>query len=368
MDTHCDELGANERKEQIMKKGVLTHTLVAAAVLTSSGVATAAGDINAGKARAAVCGACHGINGEGNPAFPDPANPGKTKAVPALAGQNAGYFAKQIHDFKSGARKDALMTGQALPLGDSDIANMGAYYASITPKPIDADASLVAKGEQLYLGGDMTRGISACMACHGPDAEGNDLAKWPALDGQLTGYTSAQLHAFRSGDRSNDPNNMMRDVASQLSNNDIEAVSAYLASIGAAATKTVTAAPAPTKAATAEKTEEMKEAPALVPAMAEKEAAAAPAVVTSGGADGAALFQASCFACHGPAAPALNAPQSGVKANWVPRMEKAGGLDGLVANAINGVPGTAMAPRGGSGLSDDELKAAVEYMLSQSGL
>lgn len=98
-------------------------------------------------------------------------------------------------------------------------------------------------------------------------------------------------------------------------------------------------------------------------------AAAAPAPAASGGAgDGAALFQGSCFACHGPAAPALQAPQSGMKADWEPRLQKAGGVDGLTTNAITGIAGTAMAPRGGSALSDAEMKAAVEFMLSQSGL
>ena len=97
-------------------------------------------------------------------------------------------------------------------------------------------------------------------------------------------------------------------------------------------------------------------------------AAPAPPVASSGAANGAALFQASCFACHGPAAPALNAPQAGVKDNWAPRLEKAGGRDGLVANAITGVAGTAMAPRGGSSLTDDEMAAAVDHILAEVGL
>lgn len=337
-----------------MKKVVLTNSLVAAVALTISGAATA-GDVAAGKAKAPVCGACHGMNGEGNPAFPDPMNPGKTKAVPSLAGQNAGYTAKQLQDFKSGARKDALMTGQALGLSDADMANLGAYYATVAGKAGSAgDADLVAKGKALYQGGDMARGVSACMACHGPDAAGNDGARWPALSGQLEGYTVAQIHAFRDGSRTNDANSMMRDVAARLTDADVAAVTAYLASLGAPAAK---AAPAPAPVA-----EKKAEAPAAAPA----QAAAAPAA--GGAADGAALFQGSCFACHGPAAPALNAPQSGVKANWEPRLEKAGGVDGLVKSAITGVAGTAMAPRGGSALSDDEIKAAIEYMLSQSGL
>ncbi len=343
-----------------MKKVVWTNTVAVALALAVSGAAVAAGDVNAGKAKAAVCGACHGMNGEGNPAFPDPMNPGKTKAVPSLAGQNAGYMVKQLQDFKSGARKDALMTGQALGLSDADMVNLGAYYITVAGKAGSAgDAELIAKGKALYQGGDMARGISACMACHGPDAAGNDLAKWPALSGQLGDYTVAQLHAFRDGSRDNDPNKMMRDVASVLNDGDIAAITAYLNSLGAPVAKSVPAAPVAAAAPAA------APEPAATESAKETAAASAPA---AGGADGAALFQGSCFACHGPAAPALQAPQSGMKADWEPRLQKTGGVDGLTQSAIAGVAGTAMAPRGGSALSDAEMKAAVEYMLSQSGL
>lgn len=80
------------------------------------------------------------------------------------------------------------------------------------------------------------------------------------------------------------------------------------------------------------------------------------------------LYQTKCFACHGPAAAALNAPQVGVKSSWEPRLHRAGGIGGLLNNAISGVPGTAMAPRGGSSLSDDELQRVIEYMLNKSGV
>ncbi len=343
-----------------MKKVVFRQTWIVAAALALSGGAAVAGDAAAGKARAAVCGACHGMNGEGNPAFPDPMNPGKTKAVPSLAGQNAGYMVKQLQDFKSGARKDALMTGQAMGLSDADMANLGAHYVTVAGKSADSvDADLAAQGKALYQGGDMARGVTACMACHGPDAAGNSSAKWPGLSGQLAGYTVAQLEAFRSGARTNDPNNMMRDVAARLTDGDIAAVNAYLQSVGGAAAKPA-AAPTP---APVEEVAPADPAPAVAPA-----AAPAPPVASSGAANGAALFQASCFACHGPAAPALNAPQAGVKDNWAPRLEKAGGRDGLVANAITGVAGTAMAPRGGSSLTDDEMAAAVDHILAEVGL
>ena len=93
--------------------------------------------------------------------------------------------------------------------------------------------------------------------------------------------------------------------------------------------------------------------------------ATAPAAAPAGGADGASLFQTNCFACHSPAtAAALNAPAIGDKAAWKDRIAK--GVDALYAVAINGsATNPVMAPRGGTGLSDDELKAAVDYMVAQ---
>ncbi len=344
-----------------MKKAVWTQTWIAAALLAVTGTAMAAGDVEAGKAKAAICGACHGATGQGNPAFPDPMNPGSMKALPALAGQNAGYLAKQLQDFKSGARKDALMSGTAMGLSDADIANLSAYYASVAgAEAVAADAALVAKGKSLYQGGDMARSVTACMACHGPDAAGNDLARWPGLTGQLSAYTAAQLVAFRSGSRYNDPNRMMQDVAARLTDKDIEAVTAYLQSMGGAA-----AAPAPAPVA------EAPAAPAPAPAAeaAPAETAAAPAAApapSAGSADGEGMFMASCNSCHNIAmAAALGAPGVGDKAAWKDRIAK--GMDTLYATAINGsATNPVMAPRGGSALSDDELKAVVDYMVAKS--
>ncbi len=318
----------------------------------------AAGDIEAGKAKAAICGACHGATGQGNPAFPDPMNPGSMKALPALAGQNAGYLSKQLQDFKSGARKDALMSGTAMGLSDADIANISAYYASVAgADAVAADASLVARGKSLYQGGEMARSVTACMACHGPDAAGNDLAKWPGLTGQLSAYTVAQLEAFRSGSRYNDPNRMMQDVASTLTDSDIAAVTAYLQSLGGAA-----AAPAPVVEAAAEPAA----APAAEAAPAEVAAPAAAPAASGGAADGEGMFMASCNSCHNIAmAAALGAPGVGDKAAWKDRI--ANGMDALYATAINGsATNPVMAPRGGSALSDDELKAVVDYMVAHS--
>jgi cytochrome c553 len=79
-----------------------------------------AGDAAAGKAKAAMCAACHGANGISiAPMYPN------------LAGQKEAYLVKQLKDFKAGTRKDPVMSGMAAPLSDADIENLAAYFASL---------------------------------------------------------------------------------------------------------------------------------------------------------------------------------------------------------------------------------------------
>ncbi len=83
----------------------------------------AAGDPAAGKAKSAVCAACHGPDGNStNPMWPK------------LAGQHAQYLAKQLRDFRAGRRNDPMMAPMAKPLSDQDIENLAAYFSSQTPK------------------------------------------------------------------------------------------------------------------------------------------------------------------------------------------------------------------------------------------
>lgn len=95
----------------------------AGASLVLSASAGAAGDAAAGKAKSAVCAACHGPAGiSSNPLWPN------------LAGQHEAYLLKQLKAFKSGARKDPLMSPMAAPLSDQDMENLAAYFASLTAK------------------------------------------------------------------------------------------------------------------------------------------------------------------------------------------------------------------------------------------
>ena len=180
----------------------------------------AAGDIKAGKAKSTVCAACHGADGNS-----------PTDMFPKIAGQSEGYLIKQMTEFKSGVRDNAIMLGLVANLSEQDIADLAAYFASIKVTPEATPEDTLALGEAIYRGGNKVSGVPACMACHGPTGGGMPAAKWPALSGQYAKYTEAQLKAFAQGMRNNDPNGMMRDIASRMTPEEIKAVSAYVAGL-----------------------------------------------------------------------------------------------------------------------------------------
>lgn len=156
---------------------------------------------------------------------------------PKLAGQHATYLQKQLHDFRSAAqtggkdgRMDPIMSGMAMPLSDQDILDITAYFSSQAIQVAEAK-DVPELGAKLYKGGDVSRGITACMACHGPDGKGAELAGFPTLAGQHANYIKIQLTKFREAGRHNDLNGMMQDVAKKLSDSDIDALSKYLSSL-----------------------------------------------------------------------------------------------------------------------------------------
>ncbi len=181
--------------------------------------AMAAGDVAAGKAKAQVCFACHGVNGA------SPANP----AWPKLAGQHAKYTAKQLADFKKGeTRKDPAMAGQVASLSAADMANLGAFFAEQTPKAGGAAKDKVALGQRIYRGGNEKSGVAACAGCHSPSGAGNPAANFPRLSGQNAAYTLKALNDFAKGTRSNDAGSMMRTIAERMTDAEKSAVASYL--------------------------------------------------------------------------------------------------------------------------------------------
>lgn len=177
------------------------------------------GDATAGQAKAAVCGACHGLDGNST----DP-------QYPKLAGQQASYIVRQLELFKSGQRQNPIMLGMATPLSPQDMADIAAYFAKQKTLPGVADKTLVSAGEKLYREGDKTAGIPACMACHGPDGRGNPGALYPHLAGQHAQYVQQVLTAWRSGQPwGKGPHaKIMLTIAGRLSTADIAAVASYI--------------------------------------------------------------------------------------------------------------------------------------------
>lgn len=186
--------------------------------LLGTQTAIAEGSAEAGQTKAATCAACHGQDGNSlNPEWP------------SLAGQHEQYIVKALKAYRpGGSRNNVLMMGQVAALSDQDMADLGAYFAAQTRAPLMADPALVAAGERLYRGGNKDKGISACIACHGPRGLGNPAAAYPAVAGQHANYTASSLRAYATSERQSDPNQMMRNISSLLSEDDILAVSSYI--------------------------------------------------------------------------------------------------------------------------------------------
>ncbi|WP_404400925.1 cytochrome c4 [Idiomarina seosinensis] len=193
--------------------------------LGSTGVALAQqGDPEAGKGKSQVCAACHGPQGVS-----------PTDMYPHLAGQHEKYLYKQLMDFKTSAetggeegRNNAIMMGQVANLSKQDMADLAAFYASLDEPKGETAEDLIAKGEDFYRRGNPETNVPACAACHGPSGAGMGLAAFPDISGQYPAYTESQLKMFRSGERANDPNGMMRGVAEKMTDEEIELLSKYL--------------------------------------------------------------------------------------------------------------------------------------------
>ena len=195
------------------------------ALAAAAGQSLAQGSAQAGQTKSAVCAACHGADGNSpNPIWP------------SLAGQHADYLTRQLEAFQAGDRQDPLMSSFAAPLSDADMADLSAYFESQALTPKTADPARAELGGQLYRAGIADRGVPACIACHGPAGKGNPLAGYPAVSGQHATYIASTLAAYASGARRSDgaSNLMMRDIAAQLSEAEMQAVASYMQGLHAA--------------------------------------------------------------------------------------------------------------------------------------
>ena len=198
---------------------LLMGLVFTAAASASEAPAPAKPDLNKGQAISAqVCSACHTADGSRG----SPANP-------ILQGQHADYLVKQLTEFKSGKRDNAVMKGMASTLSDEDMKNVAAFYASKQAKEGSAkDKTLVALGEKIYRGGIADRQIPACAGCHSPNGAGIP-AQYPRLSGQHADYTELQLNSFRAGKRGNSV--QMAAIAAKMNDREIKAVADYIAGL-----------------------------------------------------------------------------------------------------------------------------------------
>ncbi|CAH6784555.1 Cytochrome c4 [Vibrio chagasii] len=201
-----------------MKKLALILSLLASCSVWAQG------SIEAGKAKSQTCVACHGADGNS-----------LITQYPKLAGQHEKYLEKQLKELKLGmtsggkqGRYEPVMGAMAMPLSEEDMADLAAYYASLPISNNSTPENVVDEGKVLYTAGNAERGLTACIACHGPRGNGTELSGFPKISGQHAEYIKAQLEKFRDGSRNNDMNAMMRDVAKKLTDAEIDTLSKYV--------------------------------------------------------------------------------------------------------------------------------------------
>lgn len=207
----------------MLKKLLKTPALAFAAtsLLLASNAVFASGDAEAGKSKSATCASCHGADG----ISAIPSNPN-------LAGQVSGYIASQLQAFKSGERKNAVMSGMVAGLSDQDMLDIDAYYASLESakgRISEQDKEQALEGERIYRGGFAEHDIPACMGCHSPTGHGVPT-NFPHIAGQHRSYLESQLLAFKKGERKG-YSDMMSDIAFKLSEQQIKQLSIYMSGL-----------------------------------------------------------------------------------------------------------------------------------------
>ncbi len=217
-------------------KNLVRYTLISLSLAGAAQLATAAGDPEAGKALATTCAACHGEGGNS-----------VASTFPKIAGLGEKYLLKQLQNIKAGnngepGRPVPQMTGILAGFSDQDLVDIASYYAQ-QPMQISGAKEIEVQiytgekvdglelGARIYRGGNLETGVPACTGCHSPRGLGNSPAGYPRLGGQHADYIATQLKAFRAGDRVNDNNAVMRDVAKNMSDAEIAAVANFIAGL-----------------------------------------------------------------------------------------------------------------------------------------
>jgi cytochrome c553 len=217
------------RSARVLQTGVIACVFAVAASETARlqgqtlkpdrGAAIAARGTPSG---AVACVRCHGFDG----------NSDGSGAFPVIAGQTEYYLAKQLRNYASGTRKNAIMNPIAAKLTPDEIAAVTRYYSQLPARPVaeESDAALIRRGMEIATAGYLPERVEACQSCHGPNGRG-EAPDVPRLAGQYPHYTVTQLQMLRKGYRKNDPGSQMRGPAHNLNEQDMSAVAAYFAQL-----------------------------------------------------------------------------------------------------------------------------------------
>ncbi|MFW5954763.1 MAG: c-type cytochrome [Guyparkeria sp.] len=198
------------------RRGRFTTGLILGLSLAAGAAQADEGSVKAGREAAQSCAACHGDNGNSN-------NP----AFPSVAGQPADYLATQLRAYRDGDRENNVMAPQAADLSDEQIRDIAAYYAAQERKVADPADEGSDLGSKLYHHG--RDGVAACAACHGAEGRGNQPAGFPAMRGLSADYTAQSLKDYRREARKGGKAEVMYPVATDLSDEEIEALAAHIA-------------------------------------------------------------------------------------------------------------------------------------------
>ena len=207
-----------------MRGKTFVQLILPAFLLALSGPSLAADPAtiaNQGTGSVVACASCHGKEGGGQASFP------------RLAGMNAAYLLKQMQDFASGSRDNAIMKPIADALSPDERSAMASYYADLpipepSIRPAEAPLPDTDPGARLAMRGAWDKGVPACVQCHGPGGRGVG-GVFPTIAAQPAGYIAAQLQAWKKGTRNNDPLELMRHLSRSLTEAEIKAVSAWFA-------------------------------------------------------------------------------------------------------------------------------------------
>ena len=205
--------------KKISKRIALGLALCVTGIVTAYAAKKVVGDPS--KAEPIVTESCQGCHGmDGNSPIPN---------FPKLAGQNAVYLLHELQEFKAEHRIIESMQPFMASLSDEDMANLALYFAAQTPAPgVVTRPELVAKGKEIYFNGNADTGVPSCDGCHEEDGHGS--GKYPRIAGQNVEYTQESFQSYATDIRKNGVK-AMRTVAHRLTQEEIDALAQYLASM-----------------------------------------------------------------------------------------------------------------------------------------